>query len=651
MPSTLPQPHFSIRDPTPPLTHNIQRQGLPLWPNKPLDTTSGGSMSWPVPLRDGLPTPPGDMTGVAYNTTATSSDHVGKSCGLPISKYPSLSSMSQSNLDSRSGATRVPASKVRSQAPSSQNGSASETTEQKKSSNGSIASYLQIPSSINDSKGSLAEFAAQITCLFWFEKTTKLKAIEDRMAVSYSLVPEAIPTIGFQKWVTTILSTTQVSQNVILLALLFIYRLKKFNPGVRGKKGSEFRLMTIALMMGNKFLDDNTYTNKTWAEVSGISVDEIHIMEVEFLSNVRYNLFVSKEEWTQWHVKLDLFSDYFNKASRMPAENELTATTPVLQLSPSLVPTSNGRNVPSSPASKLPSPPVTGHFPVQPSWNPSFNGLPYPSRSPPRQVPETESRPASRKRNWDDQLEGHPAKKIAVSNNYPTHMSNLAPVSMAPVSMPTGATTLPPVLMPTSMPPTTVPSMSASVPRLPRPDIPLTSASMGTNAPLPISQVPQLPLPGGRPMSSVYNPPTTWTQQLPAPTSVAPPSGIYNGPISLPDPGRRQSPFTLPSGTVSPALSAYSVHNPQTHLSPSFFLTNRNSPYRPVRAVNTLLIPPPSASLHHPRTLSFDQMRYQPIGKTPSERKTGVLPYLQHEAWPQGPIAQPNFLAGHNYHS
>jgi hypothetical protein len=67
-----------------------------------------------------------------------------------------------------------------------------------------------------------------------------------------SILPETIPSMGFRKWVTTILSTTQVSQNVILLALMFIYRLKKFNPGVRGKKGSEFRLMTIALMMGNK---------------------------------------------------------------------------------------------------------------------------------------------------------------------------------------------------------------------------------------------------------------------------------------------------------------------------------------------------------------------------------------------------------------
>ena len=91
-----------------------------------------------------------------------------------------------------------------------------------------------------------------MTCLFWFEKTAKLKAIESRLNPAVSLVPESIPTIGFQKWVTTILSTTQVSQNVILLALMFIYRLKKFNPGVRGKKGSEFRLMTVALMLGNK---------------------------------------------------------------------------------------------------------------------------------------------------------------------------------------------------------------------------------------------------------------------------------------------------------------------------------------------------------------------------------------------------------------
>jgi hypothetical protein len=65
-------------------------------------------------------------------------------------------------------------------------------------------------------------------------------------------VPDAIPTTGFRKWVATILVTTQVASNVILLALLFIYRLKNTNPTVKGKPGSEYRLLTVALMLGNK---------------------------------------------------------------------------------------------------------------------------------------------------------------------------------------------------------------------------------------------------------------------------------------------------------------------------------------------------------------------------------------------------------------
>ncbi|KAI4826321.1 hypothetical protein E4T45_10347, partial [Aureobasidium sp. EXF-8846] len=181
-----------------------------------------------------------------------------------------------------------------------------------------IAPSLQIPRSVNNSQGSIAELAAQITCLFWFESSSTLDRADDP-ATTYnvqSLVPEAIPTTGFRKWVTTILSTTQVTQNVIILALLFVYRLKTLNPSVKGKPGSEYRLLTVALMLGNKFLDDNTYTNKTWAEVSGISVAEVHIMEVEFLSNMKYALFTSAEEWSQWQNRLGRFASFFDRASR-----------------------------------------------------------------------------------------------------------------------------------------------------------------------------------------------------------------------------------------------------------------------------------------------------------------------------------------------
>ena len=97
----------------------------------------------------------------------------------------------------------------------------------------------------------------QITCLFWFEDDATLQLAEEIQSPSTThgvraLLRDSVPSIGFRKWVTTILSTTQVGKNVILLSLLFIYRLKKFNPGVSGKPGSEYRLLTIALMLGNK---------------------------------------------------------------------------------------------------------------------------------------------------------------------------------------------------------------------------------------------------------------------------------------------------------------------------------------------------------------------------------------------------------------
>jgi hypothetical protein len=94
-----------------------------------------------------------------------------------------------------------------------------------------------------------------MTCLFWFETTETLRKAEnwspDASPVQ-RLVPDATPTVPFRKWVITILTTTKVTPNVILLALLFIYRLKTLNPTVKGKAGSEYRLLTVALMLGNK---------------------------------------------------------------------------------------------------------------------------------------------------------------------------------------------------------------------------------------------------------------------------------------------------------------------------------------------------------------------------------------------------------------
>lgn len=127
---------------------------------------------WTAPWRAGLPTPPNDMmNGVAYNTfvpststttTTNPNSYGGKHNGLSLHPYGKFPSQSRSNIDPTSlySSSSKPQSHVAP--PSTKNVPPAESVSQKKTTSTSVPSYLQIPSSISDRKGSLAEFAAQV---------------------------------------------------------------------------------------------------------------------------------------------------------------------------------------------------------------------------------------------------------------------------------------------------------------------------------------------------------------------------------------------------------------------------------------------------------------------------------------------------------
>lgn len=491
-----------------------------------------------------------------------------------------------------------------------------------------IATYLQIPGSVNQSKGSLAEFAAEIACLFWFESAATLQYAEissSYISWEHGLVPDATPSTGFRKWVTTILTTTQVSKEVILLALMFIYRLKKFNPSVSGKRGSEFRLLTIALMLGNKFLDDNTYTNKTWAEVSGISVMEIHIMEVEFLSNMRYDLYVSKEEWKSWNTLLGRFGQFYEQASR-PVRIPSRSSAPVTPIAQTF-------------QHKLPSPPATHHGPpayssqgYAPTLPNPLSTIPQMSRSPVRQQRNSVLEHLERKRSMDFATDLPPAKRL---HQAPQPASNQISTTLTPTTSIYTPNTLP-ALTPESFSTGSNQSINQmpplmQLPRLPMPRIE-TTRSLSNNHLAPLS------LPASRAMSTVYPQSSTISPQPITPISAGPSTGsnLYHHPnLTLTDGLRQHSNYA--SANASPATLAYNPVTSRPGLSPSYFLTNRSSPYRPVRGVNTLLYPPPSASMQNPaRNMAQDQIHYQPLSKAGAERRSGPLPYMAQNAWHQG---------------
>jgi hypothetical protein len=421
------------------------------------------------------------------------------------------------------------------------------------------------------------------------------------MASPLPLSSHVVPTDGFRKWLTGLLQTTQVTQNVIILALLFIYRLKRINPGVVANPGSEFRLMTVALMLGNKFLDDNTYTNKTWAEVSGISVHEVHTMEVEFLSNMRFSLFTTERQWKTWHDTLGRFGRAINnfiKSQEMASKMALLAPLPS----------------PTKPLSPINAYMPNNMRPIGYSGYSSQNLTPilHPqvsstAVSPIGSLPESFSRSGgSRKRYLDDYSQEPLAKR---------HMPEYSTPSVP--SVPSIVTLQPP------------PVTTTGVMRMNLPSLTIPSQSMN------LPPMHGLPASNPRAMAMVYPPAQ---QRTPVSQMMIPPIQTSN--MTTPSLGvldsSRQSPYAL-SATSSP-ISA----NPHSsHLSPSYFLGQRSSPYRPVRQVKTLLNPPraPTSIYNAPQQVGMDHLQYHSLGQPLNERHVGHVPYFHREAWP--PTHQP----------
>lgn len=66
-----------------------------------------------------------------------------------------------------------------------------------------------------------------------------------------------------------------------------------------------FRMIVLGCMLANKWLDDHTFSNKTWHTISNIPVQELNKLEIIALEVFGYNLAISNEEWSNWmsHVK------------------------------------------------------------------------------------------------------------------------------------------------------------------------------------------------------------------------------------------------------------------------------------------------------------------------------------------------------------
>ena len=119
---------------------------------------------------------------------------------------------------------------------------------------------------------------------------------------------------SFRKWVHQVLCATRLPSATILLSMFYLSTRMPMITAQTKTDSHLFRLLTIALVLGSKFLDDNTFINRSWSEVSGIPVADLNHLETEWLVAIDFKLHRDPSEQQGWRSWSEHWLDYQSQA-------------------------------------------------------------------------------------------------------------------------------------------------------------------------------------------------------------------------------------------------------------------------------------------------------------------------------------------------
>ncbi|KAK9471168.1 uncharacterized protein V1510DRAFT_218645 [Dipodascopsis tothii] len=107
--------------------------------------------------------------------------------------------------------------------------------------------------------------------------------------------------LAFKKFTSQILSSTRLPCSTIILALVYLSKRCEAGITIPRDPSSVYKLLIVSLLLANKFNDDNTFTNKSWAEVTGMPIADLTKIEAEWLVAVEWKLNLKDHELQDWN--------------------------------------------------------------------------------------------------------------------------------------------------------------------------------------------------------------------------------------------------------------------------------------------------------------------------------------------------------------
>ncbi|KAL9078542.1 MAG: hypothetical protein Q9157_002533 [Trypethelium eluteriae] len=141
--------------------------------------------------------------------------------------------------------------------------------------------------------------------------------------------PAAPSSASFENWVRQVLVATRLPSATISMAFFYLaVRMSRMDKSQHDltDQAQLYRLVIVAFMLGSKFLDDNTFINKSWAQVSKIDVHELSTLEREWLRDIVWTLHCDPHAENGYNVWRDHWKTY---EKELEAQKALWARWPL----------------------------------------------------------------------------------------------------------------------------------------------------------------------------------------------------------------------------------------------------------------------------------------------------------------------------------
>ena len=118
---------------------------------------------------------------------------------------------------------------------------------------------------------------------------------QGKMVFSANLIPD----ISIEEYLIRIQTYANMEKSTLILSLILIDRLcQKSNLTLTYH--NIHRIIFSSILISIKYNEDNYYDNKYYAEIAGVKIKELKILEYNFISLLHFNLFIQDDIYEKY---------------------------------------------------------------------------------------------------------------------------------------------------------------------------------------------------------------------------------------------------------------------------------------------------------------------------------------------------------------